>query len=86
MLPVINQQSGKTEDRYAAKIQQEMEDRDTESETEEANEDDVDDSMTPQKILEIQNEINSIWPKRLANVSLASLICRINTGVEQWWS
>ena len=75
MLPVINQQSGKTEDRYAAKIQQEMEDRDTESETEEADEDDIDDIMTPQKILEIQNELNTIWPKRLANVSHAGIIC-----------
>ena len=70
LLPVINQTSGKTENRFTEKIEDE-----DEKKSEDGNDEDVDDEneddnnhVTKKDILEIQKESNDIWPKRLANV------------------
>ena len=72
LLPVLNPETGKMEDRYAELIQQEMNDEDDESSDEEQNqnlEDELDKPLTEEDIRKIQQEMNQTWPKRLANVS-----------------
>ena len=72
LLPVLNPETGKMEDRYAEVIQREMNDEDDESSEEEENlnlEDELDGPLTEQEIRKIQQEMNQTWPKRLANVS-----------------
>ena len=73
LLPVLNPETGKMEDRYAEVIQREMNDEDDESSEEEENknlEDELDGPLTEEEIRKIQQEMNQTWPKRLANVSL----------------
>ena len=76
LLPVLNPETGKMEDRYAEVIQQEMNDEDDESSDEDQNqnvEDELDKPLTEEDIRKIQQEMNQTWPKRLANVSSYSL-------------
>ena len=73
LLPVLNPETGKMEDRYAEVIQREMNDEDDESSEDEENkslEDELDGPLTEEEIRKIQQEMNQTWPKRLANVSL----------------
>ena len=73
LLPVLNPETGKMEDRYAEVIEREMNDEDEESSEEEDNqnlEDELDKPLTEEDIRKIQHEMNQTWPKRLANVSL----------------
>lgn len=73
LLPVLNPETGKMEDRYAEVIQREMNDEDDESSEDEESkslEDELDGPLSEEEIRKIQQEMNQTWPKRLANVSL----------------
>lgn len=72
LLPVVNPATGKMEDRYAQMLNEEMDDAKSDSENDDVEEgtpDELDKALTEKDIIQIQQEMNQTWPKRLANAA-----------------